>query len=60
MLELLLCSALTILPDYLYRRYRQGKRIGLHVVDATGIVHAMLLRIQALLLPVKTLVLSGH
>jgi multidrug resistance efflux pump len=28
MLELLLCSALTILPDYLYRRYRQGKRIG--------------------------------
>jgi multidrug resistance efflux pump len=28
MLELLLCSALTILPDYLYRRYVQGKRIG--------------------------------
>ena len=28
MLELLLCSLLTILPDYLYRRYRQGKRIG--------------------------------
>jgi len=23
MLELLLCSSLTILPDYLYRRYRQ-------------------------------------
>lgn len=37
-----------------------GKRIWLHAVDATGIVHAMLLRIQALLLPVKTLVLSGH
>jgi multidrug resistance efflux pump len=33
---------------------------GLHVVDATGIVHALLLRIQALLLPIKTLVLSGH
>jgi hypothetical protein len=32
----------------------------LHAVDAVGIVHAMLLRIQALLLPVKTLVLSGH
>ncbi|WP_234685896.1 HlyD family secretion protein [Bradyrhizobium monzae] len=32
----------------------------LHVVDATGLVHALLLRIQALLLPVKTLVLSGH
>jgi multidrug resistance efflux pump len=32
----------------------------LHAVDATGLVHALLLRIQALLLPVKTLVLSGH
>ena len=28
MLELLLCSLLTILPDYLYRRYVQGKRFG--------------------------------
>src|SRR5262245_26237620 len=28
MLELLLCSLLTIVPDYLYRRYRQGKRLG--------------------------------
>ena len=28
MLELLLCSTLTILPDFLYRRYGQGKRIG--------------------------------
>ena len=35
------------------------KGFALHVVDAVGIVHAMLL-IQALLLPVKTLVLSGH
>jgi multidrug resistance efflux pump len=32
----------------------------LHAVDAVGLVHAMLLRIQALLLPIKTLVLSGH
>jgi multidrug resistance efflux pump len=32
----------------------------LHAVDAVGVVHAMLLRIQALLLPIKTLVLSGH
>jgi multidrug resistance efflux pump len=37
-----------------------SKRIWLHAVDAVGIVHAMLLRIQALLLPVKALVLSGH
>jgi multidrug resistance efflux pump len=36
------------------------KSFALHVVDATGLVHAMLLRIQALLLPIKTLVLSGH
>jgi multidrug resistance efflux pump len=28
MLELLLCSLLTVLPDYLYRRYGQGKRFG--------------------------------
>ena len=28
MLELFLCSLLTIFPDYLYRRYAQGKRIG--------------------------------
>src|SRR5882757_10395849 len=28
MFEMILCSLLTIFPDYLYRRYRQGKRIG--------------------------------
>src|SRR5687768_9593735 len=28
MLELLLCSLLTIVPDYLLRRYAQGKRLG--------------------------------
>jgi multidrug resistance efflux pump len=28
MLELMLCSMLTILPDYLYRRFAQGKRLG--------------------------------
>jgi len=37
-----------------------GQRIVLHVIDGVGLVHAMLLRIQALLLPIKTLVLSGH
>lgn len=25
MLELLLCSLVTVLPDYLYRRYGQGQ-----------------------------------
>jgi multidrug resistance efflux pump len=28
MLELMLCSLVTLVPDYLYRRYGQGKRIG--------------------------------
>src|SRR5919198_3482236 len=28
MLELMICSLVTILPDYLYRRYVQGKRFG--------------------------------
>jgi multidrug resistance efflux pump len=28
MLELMFCSLLTIFPDYLYRRYAQGKRLG--------------------------------
>jgi multidrug resistance efflux pump len=36
------------------------RRIVLHAVDAVGVVHAMLLRIQALLLPIKDLVFSGH
>ena len=28
MIELFLCSLFTILPDFLYRRYVQGKRLG--------------------------------
>jgi multidrug resistance efflux pump len=36
------------------------RRIILHAVDAVGLVHALLLRIQAQVLPIKTLVLSGH
>jgi len=32
----------------------------LHVVDAVGLVHAMILRMEAILLPVQTLVFSGH
>ncbi len=31
MLELTLCSMLTILPDYLYRRLVQGKRLGIEI-----------------------------
>jgi hypothetical protein len=31
-----------------------------HMVDTVGLVHALLLRIQAIVLPVKILVFSGH
>ena len=45
----------------LLARYRRRNHyVAYRVVDATGLVHALLLRIQALLLPIKTLVLSGH
>ena len=36
-----------------------GQWVFLHVIDTVGVVHAIILRIQALLLPVQTLVLSG-
>jgi hypothetical protein len=36
------------------------KGLALHAVDALGLVHALILRLQALLLPFKTLVFSGH
>jgi multidrug resistance efflux pump len=37
-----------------------AKGLVLHAVDAVGLVHAMILRIQALVLPIRTLVFSGH
>jgi hypothetical protein len=37
-----------------------GKRMVLHALDAVGLVHAAILRIQALILPLQTLVLGGH
>lgn len=37
-----------------------GQYIFLHVVDTVGLVHALILRIQALLFPVQSLVLGGH
>jgi multidrug resistance efflux pump len=36
------------------------RRMVLHAVDALGLVHALILRLQALVLPFKTLVFSGH
>lgn len=32
----------------------------LHAVDALALVHALILRLQALVLPIRTLVLTGH
>ena len=37
-----------------------GRRAFLHAVDAVGTVHAAILRIQAIMLPIQTLVLNGH
>lgn len=37
-----------------------GERLFLHVVDTIGVVHAAGLRLRLLLMPVTTLVLSGH
>lgn len=37
-----------------------GTWVFYHAVDATAVVHAAVLRIQALILPVQTLVFSGH
>jgi len=36
-----------------------GKRLVLHAIDTVGLVHALILRAQALMMPVRTLVLSG-
>ncbi|MGE0626277.1 MAG: HlyD family secretion protein, partial [Hyphomicrobiaceae bacterium] len=32
----------------------------LHVVDAVSVVHAMILRIKAFVMPIQTLIFSGH
>ena len=37
-----------------------GERLFLHVVDTVGLVHAIVLRLQVLVLPIKQLVFSGH
>jgi multidrug resistance efflux pump len=36
------------------------KRAALHVVDALALVHALILRLQALVFPFQTLVFNGH
>ena len=36
------------------------RRLWLHVIDTISIVHAMILRLQALVLPIKVLIGVGH
>ena len=57
MLELMLCSLLTVLPDYLFRRYGQGKRIGREITLYTmwyelrwGITACLLLTVSLITL----------
>jgi multidrug resistance efflux pump len=57
MLELLLCSTLTILPDYLYRRLVQGKRFGKEITFFSvwyelrwGIVSCLMLTVSLITL----------
>ncbi len=37
-----------------------GRWLFLHVIDTVALVHALILRLQALVLPLQTLVFSGH
>jgi hypothetical protein len=37
-----------------------GKRLFLHTIDTISIVHAMILRLQALVLPIKVLIGAAH
>jgi hypothetical protein len=37
-----------------------GRWLYLHIVDAVAVVHAMILRVHAAILPLKILVFSAH
>ena len=37
-----------------------GQTLFLHMVDTVGVIHAIILRMQALLMPVQMLVFAGH
>jgi multidrug resistance efflux pump len=41
-------------------RLGTGRRLLLHAIDAVAVVHAMILRLQALILPLQTLVFAGR
>src|SRR5258706_1391959 len=57
MLELMICYMLTILPDYLYRRLMQGKRLGKEITFYSvwfelrwGIVSCLMLTVSLITL----------
>lgn len=55
MLELLVCSMVTVFPDYLYRRYVQGKRIG-REITFYSVWHELRYGITACLILTLTLI----
>jgi multidrug resistance efflux pump len=54
-----IANAYTSNHDILDTELSTPRWLFLHMVDAVGLVHALVLRIQAILLPFKTLVFSG-
>ena len=48
------------LPDQLLTGFHLLETLFLHMVDAVGALHAVILRIQALVMPVQMLVFAGH
>ncbi|NBP95207.1 MAG: HlyD family secretion protein [Gammaproteobacteria bacterium] len=55
MLELIFCSLVTVLPDYLFRRYRQGKRWG-HEINFFTVWYELRWGITACLVLTVTLI----
>lgn len=55
MLELFLCSLFTVLPDYLYRRYREGKRLG-HEINLYSVWYELRYGITACLMLTVSLI----
>ena len=59
MFELLLCSSLTILPDFLFRRYVQGKRLGHEITKVQNVIAAGQVRPTDQLLEVQQMARPG-
>ena len=55
MLELMFCGLFTVLPDYLYRRFGQGKRFG-HEITLFSVWYELRYGITACLMLTITLI----